>query len=139
MKRGLDIQVPKTPDEAMKEAKLYLKNAKEILSKVTIEYGRYKDSKKVKEACAIAYLSALRAIDSYLLLKGYDISKLPSSIEAYFRAIEKIPKNGKLIAYLNTAYENLHLFAYYRGGVSVDMIKAGIKAVKEIMKMLERR
>ncbi len=138
MKRKLDVQIPRTPDKAIKEAKLYLKNAKETLSKVPIEYGRYKDTKKVKEACAIAYLSALRAIDSYLLLKGYDFDKLPSSIEAYFRAIYNLPKNGKLVAYLNTAYENLHLFGYYRGGVNVDMIKAGIKAVEEIIKMLEK-
>ncbi len=138
MRRKLDVRVPRTPQEAMEEAKLYLKNAREILSKVPIEYGRYKDTKKVKEASAIAYLSALRAIDSYLLSRGYTSDKLPSSIEEYFKVIKKIPRNGKLVAYLNTAYENLHILGYYRGGVNVDMIKAGIKAVEEIIKMLEK-
>ncbi len=138
MKRKLDVQIPRTPDKAIKEAKLHLKNAREILSKVPIEYGRYKDTKKVKEASAIAYLSALRAIDSYLLSRGYTSDKLPSSIEEYFKVIKKIPRNGKLVAYLNTAYENLHILGYYRGGVNVDMIKAGIKAVEEIIKMLEK-
>jgi len=54
---------------------------------------------------------------------------LPTSIEEYFSVISRIPKNGKLKAYLSTAY-------YYRGGESVDMVKAGIKSVEEIIKML---
>ncbi|MCC6012070.1 hypothetical protein LM594_03720 [Candidatus Caldipriscus sp.] len=38
-------------------------------------------------------------------------------------AVEKIPRNGKLMANLITAYQNLHILAYYRGGVGVQMIK----------------
>jgi hypothetical protein len=129
--------IPRTKGEAIAEAKRYLKNAKEILSKVKIEYDRYTDPKLVSEAAGVAYLAALKAIDGYLLGKGISPEKLPASIEEYFSVISKIPKNGKLKAHLSTAYENLHIFAYYRGGVSVDMIKAGIKSVEEIIKMLE--
>jgi hypothetical protein len=39
---------------------------------------------------------------------------------------------------LITAYQNLHIFAYYRGGVNLDMIKAGIKSVEEIINTLEK-
>jgi hypothetical protein len=52
-------------------------------------------------------------------------------------AVRKIPKNGKLMANLITAYQNLHVFAYYRGGVGVEMIKEGLKSVEEIIKILE--
>jgi hypothetical protein len=128
--------ISRTKDEAIAEAKRYLKNAKEILSKVKIEYDRYTDPKLVSEAAGVAYLAALKAIDGYLIGKGISPEKLPTSIEEYFDAIDKIPKNGKLRVNLRVVYENLHIFAYYRGGVSVEMIKAGIKSVEEIIKML---
>jgi hypothetical protein len=137
MTRRRAREIPLTKEEAIAEAKRFLKNAKEILSKIKIEYGRYTDTKYVREASAMAYLAGLKAIDAYLLGRGTSPDKLPTSIQEYFGAISKIPKNDKLKAYLSTAYENLHIFAYYCVGVSVDMIKAGIKSVEEIIKMLE--
>jgi hypothetical protein len=131
--------VPKTKEEAISEAKRFLKNAKEILSKTEIEYGKiYKDSKATREAAGIAYLAALLAIDGYLISKGTPKDKLPTSIDGYMDAIRKIPRNGKLMANLITAYQNLHILAYYRGGVNVDMIKAGLKSVEEIINILEK-
>jgi hypothetical protein len=131
--------VPKTKEEAISEAKRFLKNAKEILSKTEIEYGKiYKDPKATREAAGIAYLAALLAIDGYLISKGIPKDKLPTSIDGYMDAIRKIPRNGKLMANLITAYQNLHVFAYYRGGVNVDMIKAGLKSVEEIINILEK-
>jgi hypothetical protein len=131
--------VPKTKEEAISEAKRFLKNAKEILSKTEIEYGKiYKDPKATREAAGIAYLAALLAIDGYLISKGTPKDKLPTSIDGYMDAVRKIPRNGKLMANLITAYQNLHVFAYYRGGVNVDMIKAGIKSVEEIINTLEK-
>jgi hypothetical protein len=131
--------VPKTKEEAISEAKRFLKNAKEILSKTEIEYGKiYKDPKATREAAVIAYLAALLAIDGYLISKGTSKDKLPTSIDGYMDAVRKIPKNGKFIANLITAYQNLHVFAYYRSGVNVDMIKAGIKSVEEIINILEK-
>jgi hypothetical protein len=138
MKKGNRI-VPKTKDEAISEAKRFLKNAKEILSKTEIEYGKiYKDPKATREAAGIAYLAALLAIDGYLISKGTPKDKLPTSIDGYMDAVRKIPRNGKLMANLITAYQNLHVFAYYRGGVNVDMIKAGLKSVEEIINILEK-
>ena len=130
--------VPKTKEEAISEAKRFLRNAKEILSKTEIEYGRiYKDPKATREAAGIAYLAALLAIDGYLISKGVPRDKLPTSIEGYMDAVRKIPKNGKLMANLITAYQNLHILAYYRGGVGVEMIKEGLKSVEEIIKILK--
>jgi uncharacterized protein (UPF0128 family) len=138
MKKGNRI-VPKTKEEAISEAKRFLKNAKEILSKTEIEYGKiYKDAKATREAAGIAYLAALLAIDGYLISKGIPKDKLPTSIDGYMDAVRKIPRNGKLMANLIIAYQNLHIFAYYRGGVNIDMIKAGIKSVEEIINILEK-
>ncbi|CUT05154.1 DUF5618 family protein [Candidatus Chrysopegis kryptomonas] len=138
MTRRKTRKIPLTKEEAIAEAKRFLKNAKEILSRADVKYGKiYEDTKIVREAAGIAYLAALKAIDGYLLGKGTEPEKLPISINEYFKAVSKIPRNGKLLANLRVVYENLHIFAYYRGGVSVDMIKAGIKSVEEIIKMLE--
>jgi hypothetical protein len=138
MKKGNRI-VPKTKEEGISEAKRFLKNAKEILSKTEIEYGKiYKDPKATREAAGIAYLAALLAIDGYLISKGTPKDKLPTSIDGYMDAVRKIPRNGKLMANLITAYQNLHILAYYRGGVNVDMIKAGLKSVEEIINILEK-
>jgi len=124
--------------DAIVQARRYLHNAKETLSKSSIEYERYTDAKYVKEAAGIAYLAPLMAIDGYLIGKGISQEKLPHSIEGYFIAIQQhIPLNGKLRAKLSTVYENLHILAYYRGGVNVTMFKEGLKCAKEIVDMLE--
>jgi len=81
MKKGNKRIVPKTKEEAISEAKRFLRNAKEILAKTEIEYGRiYKDPKATREAAGIAYLAALLAIDGYLISKGVPPDKLPTSI-----------------------------------------------------------
>lgn len=81
MAKRKEHKIQRTRDKAIAEAKKFLKNAKEILSKVKIEYERYTDTKYVREASAMAYLAALRAIDAYLLGKGVEPEKLPSSIK----------------------------------------------------------
>jgi len=75
----------------------------------------------------MASLTALSAIDGYLLSLGVSSNKLPTSIEVYEKAIKKILHNGKIRAALVTVYQNLHIFGYYRGGVGVGMIKEGSK------------
>ena len=56
----------------MKEALRYLQNAKEILRSAPVEDNIYSDVKPVQEACGVAYLAVLKAIDAYLLKKGVD-------------------------------------------------------------------
>ena len=125
--------LPLSSNQALAEAGRYFKNAKGILKKIPIEYGIYTDSKYVKEAAAMGYLSALRAIDSYLLKDGVKPDKLPTSIQEYAKALKKIPHNGKLMTAFRVVYENLHILAYYRSGVDVDMVKSGFKRAKEII------
>lgn len=76
-------RVARTPQEALEEARNYLQNARGNLKQSPVEYGIYKEPKYVKEASAIGYLAALRAIDSYLLSRGIPPEKLPTSIEEY--------------------------------------------------------
>lgn len=129
---------PKNPQEAFSEAKRYFANARETLRKSPIEYDIYKDRKYVKEASGMAYLSALTAIDGYLLSQGTTKDKLPTSIEGYEKAIQKIPHNGRLMSALVVVYENLHIFSYYRGGVGVGMVKEGFRSAKFIIDTLSK-
>lgn len=124
---------------SISEAYRYLANAKETIGKSPIEYGRYSDSKYVREAAGMAYLAALKAIDVYLLHIGTERAKLPKSIDGYWDLIrKKIPLNGKLMASVNTVYENLHVFAYYRGGTATQMVKEGFENVKKIIEMINK-
>jgi len=142
-------EVPKTKTDSIKIANRYFSNAKETLNKSPIEYKAYQDSKYVCEACAMAYLATLKAIDGYLVGSGIPETNLPDTHIQYTEAIKKIPKNacpvgrndrigGKLMNFYNIVYQNLHLLGYYRGGVSVNMIKDGFGRAKEIIEMLAK-
>jgi hypothetical protein len=136
--RRRDVSSPTTAEEAFLQAERYYKNAKQTLKKSPIEYDIYKEEKYVKEASAMAYLSLLRAIDGYLLNKGKEPNKLPTSITEYIKTLQKIPHNGKLMSALTIGYQNLHILGYYRGGVNVDMIKAGFKAARSMIDTLSK-
>jgi hypothetical protein len=92
----------------------------------------------VKEACGLGYLAPLRAIDGYLLATGTPWDKLPTSIIEVEKALQKIPRNGKLIAAMTIVYQNLHILGYYRGGIGVEMIKEGFKHAKFIIDRLSK-
>ena len=136
MRRGK--RLAQTGQEALEEAQAYLENARESLKKSPIEFGIYKEPKYVKEAAAMGYLAALRAIDSYLLTRGVSPQKLPASIDEYQKQLKKIPHNGKLMAALTVVYQNLHIFSYYRGGVDVELVKSGLARAEEIVKSFAR-
>jgi len=124
---------------SISEAYRYLANAKETLSKSPIEYGRYKDSKYVREAAGIAYLAALKALDVYFVSIGIEKKILPKSIDGYWDLIrKKVPLNGKLTAAISTIYENLHVDAYYRGHTNTDLVKAGFDNARKVIEMINK-
>ena len=128
----------RTKEQAISEAFRYLANAKETLSRIPIEHGKvYSDSKYVREASGIAYLAPLRAIDGYLLDKGTHPDKLPNSIDDYWDVLNKMDNSGVLKANLHVVYESLHLSAYYRGSIDVQMVKSGMQSAREIVNLLK--
>jgi uncharacterized protein (UPF0332 family) len=117
----------------MKEALRYLENAKAILRSIPVEDNTYTDVKPVQEACGTAYLAILKAIDEYLLRKGYDEKELPESVEGYREALRKyvLVHNGKLSKEFEKLYKLLHIAGYYRGLLEdVTVVKDAIKAAK---------
>jgi len=132
-------KLPESPDEAIKEARRFYRNAKDILKTAPVRNGVYQDTKPVREASAMGYLSCLFAIGSYLLSKGTKPNELPTKVEEYMKALKKVPHNGKLIDSYIVVYQNLHILGYYRGGVGVGMIKEGFKHAKLIIDTLARQ
>ena len=115
------------------EATRYMENAKECLKKAKKDDDYYQDSKYVKMACGTAYSGLLVALDCFLILKGIDKpkGKLRKSIEYYQSNITKIDK--KMLDYLNSAYNILHLSGYYDGERDVVVVKRGFDNAYKII------
>jgi hypothetical protein len=134
MKRNKNIL---DTERYFQESHRFYKNAKMALKRATIKYKRYQDPKPVQEASGMGYLAVLKAIDGFLLSAGLPADKLPASVVEYQKALNKYSsKDGKLLSTFNTVYENLHILGYYRGGLNVDMIKAGFDSARFIVERL---
>jgi len=113
------------------EAIRYMDNAKETLQKAGKEGKLYMDEKYVKTACGTAYNGVLKAMDGYFYVRGLEKRKGRKSIEYYRENASKLDK--KLLSYLNSAYEVLHLSGYYDGILSVPVIKSGFDVAYDII------
>ena len=123
----------------MKEALRYLENAKQILLSAPKEDNTYTDIKSVQEACGIAYLAVLKAIDEDLLAKGVEKKELPKSVDGYRDLLRKyaLIHNGKLMREFEKLYDALHIACYYRGLLAdVNMVKAAFKAAESFITKL---
>jgi hypothetical protein len=120
------------------EAMRYMDNAKDTLRKAEKQdYGWYKDVKYVRSACGIAYLGVLVALDAWLTLKGVEMPKKKkyATIDFYLYNVAKI--DGKVLDYLNSAYNILHLEGYYRKEKGVKIIESGFDAAYRIIEKIK--
>ena len=119
------------------EAIRYMDNAKEDLKKAKKEDDYYQDTKYVKMACGTAYSGLLVALDCYLILKGVGkpTKKQRKSIEYYQSNITKIDK--KMLNYLNSAYDVLHLWGYYDGITNARIVKEGFDEAYKIIEKIK--
>jgi len=119
------------------EATRYMENAKECLKKAKKEDDYYQDTKYVKMACGTAYSGLLVALDCYLILKGVGkpTKKQRKSIEYYQSNITKIDK--KMLNYLNSAYDVLHLWGYYDGITNARIVKEGFDEAYKIIEKIK--
>jgi hypothetical protein len=114
------------------EALRYMANASDTLSQANKVDNFYQDQKYVRSACGIAYLGVLIALDAFFALRGVELPKKKRrSIEFYTATIAKIDK--KMLNYLNSAYDTLHLSGYYDGNCDAVVIKRGFDVAYEII------
>lgn len=124
----------------MKEPKIYIDNAKELLAKSPLEDNRYTDEKYVKSACGVAYLGVLKAIEERLLREGLTKKELPKKIEEYRKALQKYlsAHNGKLLREFDDLYDELHIAGYYRGLLHKTLtVKSVLKSAREFIEKLK--
>jgi predicted HAD superfamily phosphohydrolase len=108
------------------EAIHYMDNAKDALKKAGKEDNFYSSKKYVRSACGIAYCGVLVALDTYLELKDVEMPKKKRrSISFYTQSIAELDK--KMLRYLNSIYDNLHLSGYYDGILDARIIAAGFE------------
>lgn len=122
-------------DDPYKEAMRYIDNAKENLKLAGKEGKFYVDEKYVKSACGIAYSGLLKGMDYFFDLKGVPKRKGRKTIEYYKENLSKIDK--KLLNYLNSSYNVLHLFGYYDGEKSTKVIEDGFDSAISIISALK--
>ena len=115
------------------EAIRYMDNAKEYLKNAQKEGNYYRDIKYVRTACGTAYSGVLVALDGFLVLKGvsHPTKKQRKSIEFYQSNLSKLDK--KMLDYLNSAYNILHLSGYYDGIDNAKVIKEGFTEAYKII------
>ena len=117
------------------EAVRFMDNAKEYLKNAQKEGHFYQDKKYVKTACGAAYNGLLVALDGFLQLKDVKPkAKERKSIEFYQKKITLIDK--KMLNYLNSAYEILHLWGYYDGITDARVVKRGFDAAFTIIEKI---
>jgi hypothetical protein len=129
-------------EDLIAEAKRYLANAKETISKSSIEFDVYQDPKYVSESCGIAYRSMQLALDAFFMDRLKEGEKMPESHEHYCNKIDQIKDSYFRKLILNkykVVYDNIHLGGYYRFQTDTKVIKSGFDAIRTIIHEIENR
>jgi len=106
-----------------KEAMRYIENAELTLKQAGKDGKFYVDEKYVKTASAIAYSGALKALGFLFKIRNVQKQRGRKSIEYYRTVLGTMDK--KLLDYLNSTYNVLHLAGYYDGEKSIKVISDG--------------
>jgi hypothetical protein len=131
-------QAPIRPTDLLAEARGYYHEARcKLATTYVVDHIIYADPDVTREAAALAFLAALKAIDGYALARGY--ARAPMSIEEYQEVVSGMPYPlGRIIQVrLGVVYQNLNMLAYQAGGVEVEMIKSGFRRAREIIDAVE--
>ena len=113
----------------------YIDNANATLKLAGKDGQFFVDQKYVRTACGTAFSGILVALDGL-----FDIKKVPKrrgrkAIEYYQDNLSKIDK--RLLNYLNSAYNVLHLEGYYSGEKKINVIKEGFDSAVNIINALK--
>ena len=122
-------------DDPYKEAMRYIENARKQLDEAGRDGKFYEDEKYVKSASGIAYSGILVALDALFDYKNLPKKKGRKAIEYYKENLAKIDK--KLLNYLNSAYNVLHLEGYYSGEKKINVIEEGFDSAITIINSLK--
>ena len=114
----------------IEEAKRYVANAEEVIKKANYdpELRIYTDNKYIKMAGDTLWKGCLIALDAVLNIRD---GKGRPTIEKYKEAAGK--RDRKLLAYIASGYDIMHLFMGYDGTRSKKVCEAGIDNANSII------
>jgi hypothetical protein len=122
--------------EQLVQATDYLRQAQFLLGQShIIDNIVFADVRVTRDACAMACLAVLKAIDAYMIHRG--VQQLPMTIDDYRVAVETMPIRRRIQPRLTVVYQNLHMLGYMSGGVDVEMIKSGFRRAHEILQLID--
>ena len=116
--------------DPIKEALRYVANAEEVINKGKFdpETKLYKDKKYVRMAGDTLWKGCLIALDALLQVRK---GKGRPSIKKYQEAAAR--RDGKLLQYVNTGYELMHLVMGYDGNKNKKVCEAGFDMARTII------
>ncbi len=115
----------------------YIDNAKQTLKTKAIKHGEfYTYPKYVKTAGHQAWTGVLLALDELMKYKGIVI-KGRKDIDDYRNFVAQ--QNKKILDYLNSAYNLLHLLMGYDGELKYEISKIGIELAEQIIHWVEKQ
>ena len=122
--------------EPIKEARRYVENAREILAergKLDDEGFQYEDEKYVRAAGNYLWLGVLMALDGVFHVREDRRTRV--HIEAYQEAVAK--RDLKLLSWLNSGYEVIHLYMNYDGNPNKGLCDTGFDYANRIIDRCE--
>ena len=137
MKKKEDFKKKKTKKPpTIKEARRYVDNADEILrerGKLDKDGIEYEDEKYVRAAGNYLWLGVLMALDAVFKVRKDRLTRV--DINAYLDAIGK--RDRKLLNYVNTGYDVMHLSMNYDGVPAKGVSDEGFRLANAIIDRCE--
>lgn len=127
-----DSNHPEVYVDPVGEARRYVQNAKDILNekaRLDVETQLYRDRKYVRMAGNTLWNGVLLMLDAV-----FHIKKTPKSrphFGTYRKAIEA--RDQKLLALFIGAYETMHIYMGYDGGLSKEACSGAVRMANDII------
>lgn len=124
----------KKKDHPIEEARRYYDNAEELLTKngqLNDKKNLYEDDKYVRMAGDTLWKGCLIALDAVFKVKDKAQKGQRVDIADYRNAVTK--RDKKLLDFVNTGYETMHLYMGYDGTKSKKTCEAGFDMAKSII------
>ena len=118
--------------DPIKEARRYVDNARETLEEkgnLDNEKFEYQDEKHVRAAGNYLWLGVLMALDAVFHVREDRRTRV--DIQDYKEAVSK--RDRKLLSWLNSGYDIMHLYMNYDGNPSKSLCDTGFSYANKII------
>ena len=132
VKKNSKFNFMKKQKDPIAEARRYVENARKTLSEngeLDIETKLYQDEKYVRAAGNYLWLGVLMALDAVFKVRKDRRTRV--DINAYLEAVGK--RDRKLLNYVNTGYDVMHLSMTYDGVQAKGVSDEGFRLANAII------